>query len=105
MLTIHFLLIVNIFIFFLFEIGLFYYILDNEKATLTNNKVELNDNDTDNWTSEQQKQLEAALKSIKVSDPNRWEKIAEVVTGKTKKECIKRYKHLAELVKQAKNKS
>lgn len=58
----------------------------------------------DVWSPEQQKQLETALRTVPATDAQRWEKIASAVDGKTKKECVKRYKHLAELVKQSKSK-
>ncbi|RXM36689.1 DnaJ-like subfamily C member 2 [Acipenser ruthenus] len=44
------------------------------------------------WTTEEQKLLEQALKTFPVSTPERWEKIAGVVPGRSKKECMKRYK-------------
>uniref|UniRef100_A0A7N9AN61 DnaJ heat shock protein family (Hsp40) member C2 n=1 Tax=Mastacembelus armatus TaxID=205130 RepID=A0A7N9AN61_9TELE len=51
------------------------------------------------WTTEQQKLLEQALKTYPVSTPERWEKIAAVVPGRSKKDCMKRYKELVEMVK------
>jgi len=36
--------------------------------------------------------LEQALKTYPVNTPERWEKIAEAVPGRTKKDCMKRYK-------------
>lgn len=44
------------------------------------------------WTSEEQKLLEQALKTYPVSTPERWEKIAAAVPGRSKKDCMKRYK-------------
>ncbi|RXM32306.1 DnaJ-like subfamily C member 2 [Acipenser ruthenus] len=44
------------------------------------------------WTTEEQKLLEQALKTYPVSTPERWEKIAGVVPGRSKKDCMKRYK-------------
>lgn len=56
----------------------------------------------DAWSAEQQCQLENALKQTRATDAERWDKIAGMVSGKTKKQCIQRYKRLAELVRQAK---
>ena len=50
-------------------------------------------------TTEEQKLLEQALKTYPVNTPERWEKIAEAVPGRTKKDCMKRYKELVEMVK------
>lgn len=44
------------------------------------------------WTTEEQKLLEQALKTYPVNTPERWEKIAEAVPGRTKKDCMRRYK-------------
>uniref|UniRef100_A0A3Q3FUL2 DnaJ (Hsp40) homolog, subfamily C, member 2 n=1 Tax=Kryptolebias marmoratus TaxID=37003 RepID=A0A3Q3FUL2_KRYMA len=44
------------------------------------------------WTTEEQKLLEQALKTYPVSTPERWEKIAAAVPGRSKKDCMKRYK-------------
>uniref|UniRef100_A0A915LG72 DnaJ homolog subfamily C member 2 n=1 Tax=Meloidogyne javanica TaxID=6303 RepID=A0A915LG72_MELJA len=54
------------------------------------------------WNAEQQRQFEKALKEIPSSDAERWDKIAAAVDGKTKKQCVRRYKKLAEMVKNAK---
>uniref|UniRef100_A0A8C7LIJ4 DnaJ homolog subfamily C member 2 n=1 Tax=Oncorhynchus kisutch TaxID=8019 RepID=A0A8C7LIJ4_ONCKI len=54
---------------------------------------------TASWTTEEQKLLEQALKTYPVSTPERWEKIAAAVPGRTKKDCMKRYKELVEMVK------
>jgi len=50
------------------------------------------------WSPEEQKLLEGALKSVPQS-PERWDKIAEVVGTRSKKECQKRYKELVALIK------
>lgn len=44
------------------------------------------------WSSEEQKRLEQALKTFPNSTPQRWDKIAESVTSRNKKECMLRYK-------------
>ncbi|KAK7863887.1 hypothetical protein R5R35_007220 [Gryllus longicercus] len=63
----------------------------------------LNVNDTSGWSQPQQKALEAALtKYPKGGTTDRWEKIAKCVPGKTKDECMLRYKHLVEVVKKKK---
>ncbi|XP_078275830.1 dnaJ homolog subfamily C member 2 isoform X2 [Rhinoraja longicauda] len=51
------------------------------------------------WTAEEQKLLEQALKTYPVNTPERWEKIAATIPGRTKKDCMKRYKELVEMVK------
>ncbi|OCT87271.1 dnaJ homolog subfamily C member 2 [Xenopus laevis] len=51
------------------------------------------------WTTEEQKLLEQALKTYAVNTPERWEKIAEAVPGRSRKDCMKRYKELVEMVK------
>ena len=61
------------------------------------------DNSAINWTAEEQKLLEEALKKYPSSMPanERWTNIAKDV-GKTKKQCVERYKYLASLVKKHK---
>uniref|UniRef100_A0A674CF36 DnaJ homolog subfamily C member 1 n=1 Tax=Salmo trutta TaxID=8032 RepID=A0A674CF36_SALTR len=60
----------------------------------------------DVWTQNQQKLLELALQQYPRGTTERWDRIAKVVPGKSKEECMIRYKLLAELVlkrKQAKS--
>lgn len=48
------------------------------------------------WSQEQQKQLENALKTVpkNLKPEERWQKIAEQVEGKTMKECVERFKEI-----------
>lgn len=56
-----------------------------------------------NWSQEQQKALESAIvKYRKAAGSDRWQQIANSVPGKTKEECLVRYKYLCELVKSQK---
>ncbi|XP_072525367.1 dnaJ homolog subfamily C member 1 [Salminus brasiliensis] len=56
----------------------------------------------DVWTQNQQKLLELALQQYPRGTAERWDKIAKVVPGKSKEECMIRYKLLAELVQRRK---
>lgn len=56
------------------------------------------------WTKEEQSLLEQAIKTFPVSTPDRWDRIAECIPNRTKKECLKRVKELVDLVN-AKNKA
>ncbi|XP_053321999.1 dnaJ homolog subfamily C member 1 [Spea bombifrons] len=56
----------------------------------------------DLWTQNQQKLLELALQQYPKGTAERWGKIAKCVPGKTKEECICRYKLLVELVQKKK---
>lgn len=56
-----------------------------------------------NWSQEQQAALESAIQKYpKSASSDRWQKIANSVPGKTKEECMTRYKYLVELVKKQK---
>jgi len=57
------------------------------------------------WSQEQQKSLELALTQFPKGTSERWDRIASKVEGKSKEECICRFKMLAELVKQKKQTS
>jgi len=56
------------------------------------------------WTKEEQSLLEQAIKTYPVSTPDRWDRIAECIPNRTKKECLRRVKELVDLVN-AKNKA
>ncbi|XP_062539325.1 uncharacterized protein F54F2.9 [Armigeres subalbatus] len=56
-----------------------------------------------NWSQAQQAALESAIQQYpKSGSSDRWQKIANSVPGKTKEECMTRYKYLVELVKKQK---
>lgn len=58
------------------------------------------------WTQEQQQLLELAIvKYPKTTAGDRWAKIANSIPGKTKEECLARYKHLVEIVKAQKERT
>lgn len=54
------------------------------------------------WTQNQQRLLELALQQFPRGTPERWTRIAGVVPGRSKDECMARYKALAELVQKRK---
>ena len=59
-------------------------------------------NDTP-WTNDEQQLLEQAMKTYPASlGVERWNLIADCIPNRSRADCIKRYKHLVELVK-AKN--
>lgn len=78
----------NYFLFFLFNIQI--------------NNFLKKEGDPASWTSTEQKLLEKALATYPSSDKERWDKIAAAVPGRTKKECIVRYKFLVEQLKASK---
>ncbi|KAI5636534.1 dnaJ domain-containing protein [Phthorimaea operculella] len=51
------------------------------------------------WTKTEQELLEQAMKTFPASTPERWDKIADCIPNRSKKDCMKRYKELVELVK------
>lgn len=54
------------------------------------------------WTKEEQSVLEQAIKTYPVATPDRWDRIAECIPNRTKKECLKRVKELVDLVNEKK---
>ncbi|KAL0273066.1 UNVERIFIED_CONTAM: hypothetical protein PYX00_005829 [Menopon gallinae] len=51
------------------------------------------------WTATEQQLLEQALRTYGPSTPDRWDQIAQCVPGRSKKDCMRRYKELAEMVR------
>jgi len=56
----------------------------------------------DEWSADEQRRLEQALRSVPASDPERWQLIADLVGSKTRKQCIERFKRVASWVKERK---
>lgn len=57
------------------------------------------------WTQDEQKLLETAIvKYPKTTAGDRWQKVANTVPGRTKEECLARYKYLVQKVKEQKSK-
>ncbi|XP_053876639.1 dnaJ homolog subfamily C member 1 [Malaclemys terrapin pileata] len=67
-----------------------------------NRKKERSHNSEELWTQNQQKLLELALQQNPKGTSDRWDKIAKCVPGKSKEECVARYKLLVELVQKKK---
>merc|ERR1711879_488814 len=54
------------------------------------------------WSPEDQKLLEVAMKKFGAKEGDRWNKIAGEIPGMTKKDCVQRYKYLVEFFKRQK---
>lgn len=78
-------------------------LLEATKNKVKTRKVTDNAQAESVWTQEQQKALEAAIiKYPKSTVGDRWQKIASCVSGKTKEECLARYKYLVDFIKKQK---
>lgn len=50
------------------------------------------------WSKEEQALLEQAIKTYPISTAERWDRIAECIPNRTKKDCLRRVKELVDLV-------
>lgn len=54
--------------------------------------------DSKNWTKDEQALLEQAIKTYPTSTADRWDRIAECLPNRTKKDCLRRVKELVDRV-------
>jgi len=76
-----------------------------KKKTKGGKLGEAEETEPDVWSQEQQKSLETALSQFPKGTSERWDRIAGKVDGKTKEQCMLRFKFLAEQVKKKKAES
>ena len=73
---------------------------DSEASTRTETAAEAQGLNVTPWSNEEQKLLEQALKTYPASlGAERWERISECIPDRSKKDCMRRYKELAELIR------
>lgn len=65
----------------------------------TETPMEQQGSNSSTWSGEEQRLLEQALKTYGAQTPARWDRIAECLPNRTKKDCMRRYKELVEIVK------
>lgn len=58
----------------------------------------------ENWSPEEQKLLEGAMKKFTSKEGDRWNKIAGEIPGRSKQDCVERYKYLVEFFKRQQKK-
>ncbi|CBY13801.1 unnamed protein product [Oikopleura dioica] len=73
--------------------------MDGKKNTAAANAGTAATADATPWAQEEQKRLEQALRTYGAKEPERWEKICSAVGTRTKRECMLRFKELAEAMK------
>merc|ERR1711902_7447 len=65
----------------------------NKENNKDKNKNEEGKEDENVWSKEQQTALEKALRAVRTLPANeKWDKVEELVPGKTKKQCVERFK-------------
>ena len=71
----------------------------DKKKTKGDKAGEEEGEDEEEWSQTEQMALEAALAQFPKGTTERWERIVAKVPGKSKEECMARFKRLAEVVK------
>ncbi|EFO20652.2 hypothetical protein LOAG_07839 [Loa loa] len=81
--------------------------LSHEKSNNWSNSREDSDNEKEKismvWSDCDQRLFETALQEFPKGTADRWDKIANCVSSKTKQQCIERFKYLSEIVRQRKS--
>ena len=73
---------------------------DAEASVRTESAAEVQGLNVTPWSAEEQKLLEQALKTYPAAlGSERWEKISACLPNRSKKDCMKRYKEIAEIVR------
>ncbi len=73
---------------------------DAEASKRTETAAEAMGLNVEPWTPDEQKMLEQALKTYPASlGTERWDKIADCLPNRSRKDCMRRYKELAELIR------
>lgn len=73
----------------------------NSNEDINNDKNNTTNKDSNNsraWTKEEQALLEQAIKSYPITIADRWDRIAECIPNRSKKECLRRVKELVDQV-------
>ncbi len=74
--------------------------VETEASTRTETAAELQGVNPEPWTPDEQRMLEQALKTYPASlGADRWDSIADCLPNRSKKDCMRRYKELAEVVR------
>ena len=75
--------------------------VDNAEASVrTESAAEVQGLNVTPWSTEEQKLLEQALKTYPAAlGSERWEKISACLPNRSKKDCMRRYKEIAEIVR------
>ncbi len=74
--------------------------VESEASRRTESAAEMQGLNVRPWSPEEQQLLEQALKTYPASlGASRWDKIAECIPDRSRKDCMRRYKELAEIVR------
>lgn len=71
---------------------------EKDSSAKEGGKKEKKEKESKVWSKEEQALLEQAMKTYPITTPDRWDRIAECIPNRTKKECLRRVKELVDLV-------